>query len=194
LNARERTDGTTVPLPDQDRTLWDRAAVSRGLQWLERATSGDTISDYHLQAAIAAEHALTIDGATTNWHRIRHHYEQLMKRTSSPIVRLNHALAVARTDGAIAGLRLLDAVSTDARLVGHHLLPAMQAVLYQESGQPQAAAASTRVALDRARTLANRALLGARLAEFAPEITATLQERIDEYADADTVTPAQNRD
>ena len=176
LDARERFDGTTVPLSEQDRTLWDRSAVSRGMQWLSRAATGDNISDYHLQAAIAAEHALTIDGNATNWHRIRHHYQQLVDRTSSPIVRLNHALAVARTDGAMAGLQLLETLSTDARLIGHHLLPAMQAVLYQESGQHHAAAASTRIALDRARTLANRALLTARLAELAPEMTGTHEE------------------
>ena len=86
LNARERADGTAVPLMQQDRNRCERPAVSRGLHWLARAAAGDTISDYHLQAAIAAEHALTIDNAARNWRRIRHHYEQLMERTSSPIV------------------------------------------------------------------------------------------------------------
>ena len=176
------------------RNLWDRDSVSRGLQWLARAVSGDAISDYHLQAAIAAEHALTINGDATNWYRIRQYYEQLVHRTSSPIVRLNHALAVARTDGAMAGLQLLETLSTDSRLVGHHLLPAMQAVLYQESGQPQAAAASTRIALDRARALANRALLAARLAELAPEITGMHHDAVDEFAESVTLTPAQNSD
>ncbi|MEP6834061.1 MAG: DUF6596 domain-containing protein [Gemmatimonas sp.] len=171
LNARERANGIAIPLGEQDRNLWDRSAVSRGMSWLSRASSGDVISDYHLQAAIAAEHALTINGDATNWHRIRYLYEQLIERTPSPIVRLNHALAVARTDGARAGLELLNTLSAHPRLSHHHLLPAMHAVLYEELGQSAAATASTRVALGRARTLAGQALLAARLAELAPEIT-----------------------
>jgi RNA polymerase sigma-70 factor (ECF subfamily) len=171
LAARERVDGTTVPLAQQDRSLWDAAAVSRGFMWLSRASSGDAISDYHLQAAIAAEHAITINGAETNWPRIRLHYERLLARTDSPIVRLNHALAVARTDGACDALRLLEPLETDSRLAANHLLPAMQAVLFQEVGEYARATECTRIALTRARTLSDQALLAARLAELAPEIT-----------------------
>lgn len=171
LDAREREDGTTVPLDEQDRNLWDKRAISRGLEWLSRAAHGNEISDYHMQAAIAAEHAMTLNNVPTNWPRIRLFYEQLLQRTSSPVVRLNHALSVARTDGPLAGLALLSNLSSEPKLAGNHLLPAMQALLYRESGQSERAAASTRIALQRARTMADRALLSARLAELAPETT-----------------------
>lgn len=159
LDARERTDGTTIPLDAQNRDLWKRDAIARGMLWLARAATGDAVSDYHLQAAIAAEHAMTVDGAPTNWLRIRLHYEQLLQHNASPIVRLNHAFAVARTDGAAAAVALLHALQDDPRLKSNHLLPAMQAVLHTELRQTEAAAACTRLALQRVRTLADRALL-----------------------------------
>ena len=175
LDARERADGTTVPLDEQDRNLWDHPAISRGLSWLSRAAEGEVISDYHIQAAIAAEHAITINQTPTNWARIRLLYEQLLQRTTSPVVRLNHALAVARTDGARPALALLSVLQDEPKLAGNHLLPAMQAMLYSESGQYELAASSTRIALHRARTIADRALLTARLAALAPE-TADVHE------------------
>lgn len=159
LNARQRDDGTTIPLGEQDRRLWSREAISRGMYWFARAAHGDEISEYHLQAAIAAEHARTVNGSATNWGRIRAHYEQLLMRNVSPIVRMNHAYAVARTDGAAAALELLSALENEPRLAANHLLPAMQAVLLAELGRTVEAAASTRLALQRVRTLADRALL-----------------------------------
>lgn len=159
LSARQRADGRTVPLGEQDRSLWSREAISRGMLWFARAAQGDEISEYHLQAAIAAEHARTVDGSATNWERIRTHYEQLLARNMSPIVRMNHAYAVARTDGPSCALELLSALETEPRLAANHLLPAMQAVLLAELGRTVEAAASTRIALRRVRTLADRALL-----------------------------------
>jgi predicted RNA polymerase sigma factor len=159
LSARQRADGTTIPLHEQDRRLWNRDAIQRGMLWLARASSGNAISDYHLQAAIAAEHALTVDGGPTNWMRIRQHYEQLLAQNPSPTIRLNYAFAVARTDGAEAALTLLATLHQEPRLNSNHLLPAMQAFLYAELGQTTQAAAATRLALQRVRTLADRALL-----------------------------------
>lgn len=159
LSARQRADGRTVPLGEQDRSLWSRDAISRGMHWFARAAQGDEISEYHLQAAIAAEHARTFDGSATNWERIRTHYEHLLVRNMSPIVRMNHAYAVARTEGANTALQLLSALESEPRLAANHLLPAMQAVLLAELGRTVEAAASTRLALQRVRTFADRALL-----------------------------------
>lgn len=166
LQARQRADGTSIPLNQQDRSLWNREAIARGMWWLARASEGNNISEYHLQAAIAAEHAVTVDGAATNWPRIRFHYEQLLERSASPIVRLNHAFAVARTDGAESALKLLKELEDEPRLKTSHRLPAMQAFLYTELGDTTAAAASTRLALQRVRTLADRALLLERAQEL----------------------------
>lgn len=169
LMARERDDGTSVPLDHQNRALWDRSAIARGMTWFSRAMTGDEISDYHIQAAIAVEHARTLHNVPTNWVQIRHCYEQLLTRTPSPIVRLNHAWSVARTDGATAALALLETLSAELKLATNHLLPAMRAQLYRETGNVEQAAACTRIALQRVRTLADRALLTTRLAELAPE-------------------------
>ncbi len=162
FDAREDAAGVPVPLDRQDRTRWDRAAIARGFAWFDRSmTFSDAApSEYQLLAAIATVHATTVDGAATDWVQIRRLYELLLHVAPSPFVRLNHALAVARTDGAAAGLALLDGIAADGALRGYHLLPAMRASLLRELGDADGAAAATREAIALARTGAERRLLG----------------------------------
>ncbi len=96
--ARSRFDeaGEMVLLPDQDRTLWDRAAIAEGLEVLGRAAALDAPGPYQLQAAIAAVHAESPSWDRTDWRQIVILYDALLRLTDTPVVRLNRAVAVRR--------------------------------------------------------------------------------------------------
>ncbi len=107
--SRVGSDGEVVLLPDQDRSLWDKAGIQRGLAALERAQRlGGGAKPYALQAAIAACHLQARAAEETNWERIVLLYDALLRLNPSPIVALNRAVAVGMADGPKAGLEALD--------------------------------------------------------------------------------------
>ena len=114
-HARIR-DGELVLLPDQDRSLWVRPEIDEAIALLVPHAHAPP-APYLLQALIAAEHALTVTAAETDWPRIAERYAELEALTGSPVVRLNRAVAVAEADGPLAGLALLDGV----HVPGHRL-------------------------------------------------------------------------
>jgi len=119
LAARRSANGAPVLLEDQDRRLWDRLFISRGLASLERAGELGG-GPYTLQAEIAACHARAVDAASTHWRRIAALYTVLRHLTPSPVLDLNHAVAVGRVEGPAAGLARLDAL--DAHVLGRYPL------------------------------------------------------------------------
>ncbi len=114
---------------------------------LAAAAEGETISDYHLQAGIAACHCLAPDAASTDWERILRHYDQLHRRNPSPIIALNRAVAVAHVHGAQAGLAALDEMPRRELIESHHLYHAVAGELQQQLGEHEEAAESFRRAL-----------------------------------------------
>ena len=90
--ARLDAQGDLFLLADQDRGLWDRARISEGLRRLDRSAAGDRITEYHLEAAIAAAHATAPDFASTDWRFIVHQYDQLYALNPSPVIALNRAV------------------------------------------------------------------------------------------------------
>lgn len=164
-DARTADDGTLVLLADQDRSRWDRAAIAEALGLLDELGPADgQAEEYRLQALIAAEHAVAATAEATRWDVVGRLYARLEELTGSPVVRLARAVAVAETDGAEAGLVLLDGLA-DA-LPRSHRLPAVRGELLARTGDRVAAAAELRVALDRATNDAERAHLAARLADL----------------------------
>jgi len=145
--ARQDEHGGLLRLDDQDRSQWDQSLIDQGLVHLAAAAHGDDVSDYHLQAGIAACHCLAPDSASTDWERILRHYDQLHKRNPSPIVALNRAVAVAHVYGAQAALDAIDAIPRRERIESHHLFHAVVGELQQQLGNHQAAADSFRRAL-----------------------------------------------
>ena len=164
LAARE--DGTTglVLLEDQDRRRWDAGAVARGLGHLDRAASGDSLTTYHLEAGIAACHAVAPSVGETDWARILELYDQLVARAPTPIVLLNRAVALAMVEGPERGLESLERLADRSRLRGYPLLPATRAELLARAGKPDAAAAAYREALAATRSGVQRRFLEGRLA------------------------------
>jgi RNA polymerase sigma factor (sigma-70 family) len=103
-------DGRLVPLAEQDRSRWDRTLIAEGVAILQRALARDRLGEYQTQAAIAALHADARSAAETDWVQIVEWYDELLRLTDSPIVRLNRAVAVGQADGPQAGLAELAAV------------------------------------------------------------------------------------
>lgn len=105
--ARTRPDGALVPLAEQDRALWRRDLIAEGVDILQTALARDRLGEYQAQAAIAALHADAQTVGETDWVQIVEWYDELVRLTDSPVVRLNRAVAVGEADGPHAGLAAL---------------------------------------------------------------------------------------
>ncbi len=132
--ARSTEDGDLILLEDQDRGLWNRGMIAEGLLWASRALSVESVGPYAIQAAIAREHAIAASSAETNWSRVVSWYDLLKQAAPSPIIDLNRAVAVAMSDGAQAGLNLIDQLLADGELAHFHLAHAARADLLRRVG------------------------------------------------------------
>jgi len=147
-NARVTGDGDLVRLEDQDRGLWDRDEIREGLALTESALREGGPGNYALQAAIAAVHAEAARPEDTDWRQIAGLYGELLARFPTPIVALNHAVAMAEVHGPEEGLRRLDDLDGRGELSAYHLLPAARAQLLARLGRRAEAAQSWRRALE----------------------------------------------
>lgn len=162
--ARVDSDGTLFLLRDQDRRKWDHALIGEGMRALDRASTGDRLTAFHLEAGIAACHAAAASWASTDWRQILKLYDELLALTGSPVVAMNRAVVVSRIDGALSGLAALDAIERLDALERYPLLPAIKAELWVEAGDVDRAAVCYRAALDRSRSEPERRWLTSRLA------------------------------
>ena len=165
LPARVDAGADLLRLAEQDRALWDRALIARGLRHLDAAAAGDLVTVYHLEAGIAACHAVAQRYEDTNWAGIVDLYDSLASVKPTPIVWLNRAIAVSRLEGPRAGLVALDSIADDPLLARYYLLPAAIAELSMEIGDLGRAAASFQAALGRECSEPERRFLERRLRE-----------------------------
>jgi RNA polymerase sigma factor (sigma-70 family) len=133
--ARTRADGSLVPLAEQDRTLWDTGLIAEGIEVLQTALARDRLGEFQAQAAIAALHADARSAEETDWVQIVEWYDELVRLTESPVVRLNRAVAVGEADGPRAGLAAL--AELEPSLPRH---TAVAAYLHERDGDQVAAA------------------------------------------------------
>ena len=172
LNASRtaaRTDpaGEPILLLDQDRALWDRAQIQRGMRSLARAEErGGAGGFYTLQAAIVACHARAARAAETDWLRIALLYAELSAVTRSPIVELNRAIAVGMAEGPASGLVILDRIADAPELKGYHLLPSVSGDLLRRLGRHEEARAAFEAAAALAGNKRERELLLKRAREM----------------------------
>ncbi|MEO0652012.1 MAG: DUF6596 domain-containing protein, partial [Planctomycetota bacterium] len=146
--ARMDESGASVPLEEQDRSLYDRRAVAEAEAALRYATALDDPGPYQIEAAIACAHATAPDAASTDWPRIVELYAALAAITGSAVVELNHAAALGMRDGPDAGLALIDALAArEPRLDRAPVLHATRADLERRAGQPVRARAAYRRAI-----------------------------------------------
>ncbi|HMH94332.1 MAG TPA: DUF6596 domain-containing protein [Streptosporangiaceae bacterium] len=140
IPARSGPSGEPVLLLDQDRARWDRLLINRGLAALERAEQlGGAEGPYALQAAIAACHARAFRPEDTDWPRIAALYAVLARRSPSPVVELNRAVAVSMAYGPQAGLDLVDELTAEPSLRSYHLLPSVRGDLLLKLGRAEEA-------------------------------------------------------
>ena len=166
--ARFSADGEVVLLEDQDRSLWDRAAIGEGLV-LARSALLEGDGWYVLQAALAAQHARATTAADTDWALMVHLYDRLLAIRPSPVVALNRAVAVAVRSGPEAGLAALDEIGRPAELAGSHVLDAVRGELLRRAGRLHEAADALRAARSLVRSPAHARLLDRRLADLTAE-------------------------
>ena len=171
-SARLDVAGDLVTLEDQDRSLWDAAEISEGVAILEAALRRRRPGPYQIQAAIAACHATASAADLTDWAQIAALYERLVSFLPTPVVELNHAVAVGMAVGPLAGLELVEGLEASGALAGYHLLPATRADFLRRLGRASEAAAAYAEALELVSTDAERRFLTRRLAEVTTETLA----------------------
>lgn len=142
LPARLDDDGEATLLAEQDRTLWDRALIMRGFARLAAGATGEALSEYHLLAGIAAEHARAETFAATDWKQIRGYYDLLVGVAPTPLHRLNRAVAIAMAETPQAGLAALDALTGDPMLERYHLFHTTRGEFRRRAGDATGAGAA----------------------------------------------------
>jgi RNA polymerase sigma-70 factor, ECF subfamily len=174
--AREATEGgalVLVPLGEQDRTRWDRAAIAEASRLLASAAAGAAAAGdeppgpYQLQAAIASVHANAARPEDTRWDDIAGLYDGLVAVAPTPVFRLNRAVAYGETAGPAEALGQIDAVGGLAGMAGFHLFHATRADMLRRLDRPEEAEAAYRKALTLATNPAERSYLQRRIAECA---------------------------
>jgi RNA polymerase sigma factor (sigma-70 family) len=164
--ARTGPDDSLVPLAEQERALWNREFIEEGLALITRTLAAAPIGPYQLQAAIAAVHAEAKRAEDTDWPQILALYELLERISPSPVVTLNHAVAVAMVRGPEAGLELLETLDTDGPIATHHRLDAVRAHLLEMAGDRVGARAGYRAAARRTTSLPEQRYLEAQAARL----------------------------
>jgi len=163
--TRTGAGGRLLPLSEQDRSRWDRAAVAEAHTLVTGALRGGDPGRFALQAAIAALHATAPTYEDTDWDQILVVYDELAKVWPSPVVALNRAVAVAMVRGPAAALAEVTALEQDPRLAGYHYLPAVKADLLRRLGRHAAAAEAYERAIALTDNDAERAFLTDRRTE-----------------------------
>lgn len=148
LPARQDKDGMPVLLADQDRGRWHKGLIAAGFRHLKASMAGTSETRWHLEAAIAAAHALAPTWAATDWSHIMTLYDRLIRLSPGPVTLLNRAVALAERDGPAAGLAALAPLEGDGMIARYPLFAVTRAAFLERSGERALAAAQLRQALD----------------------------------------------
>ena len=151
---------------EQDRNLWNAAQITEGVALVTTALARGPAGPYQLQAAIAAVHDEAPAADATDWPQIMALYELLLQLSDNPVVRLNHAVAVAMVRGPRAGLELLARLGADERMSEGHQLHAVRAHLLELAGARDAARDAYLTAASRTSNLPQQRYLHARAARL----------------------------
>jgi RNA polymerase sigma-70 factor (ECF subfamily) len=166
--ARTNAAGDIVLLDEQDRSLWDQQQIAEGLQLVDEALQRrGRVSAYAVQAAIAALHARAPSKESTDWAQIVGLYEVLLRLQPTPIVELNHAVAVSMVDGPARALDLVDSLAAHRSFSDHHLLLAVRADLLRRLGRMDEALAAYRAAHAAAQLEPEQRFFARRIAELS---------------------------
>jgi RNA polymerase sigma factor (sigma-70 family) len=171
IPSRVDVDGNLLRLQDQDRNLWDRSMIARGMFHLAHSAEGNEITEYHVQAGISACHCEAPNYESTNWGQILVLYDRLMRFDNSPVVALNRAVAVANVRGPKAGLEAVAAIENRDKLESYYLLYAVLGEFESQMNDPLAAAGYFRKSLKLAEMKSEQVFLSKRLQECEAQLT-----------------------
>lgn len=166
-SARTSPDGELVLLDDQDRSRWDAGLIAEGCALVERALTTRRVGPYCLQAAIAAVHAEAPSSAETDWEQIVGLYDVLLRAVPSPVIELNRAVAVAKRDGALPGLQLIEGILARGELQDYHLAHSARAEFCRQLGRVEEARSAYLRALELTRQEPERRFIEARLNQLS---------------------------
>jgi RNA polymerase sigma-70 factor (ECF subfamily) len=156
-----------MTLAEQDRAHWDQDMLAEGMRRLDRSAAGETISPYHLEAAIAAVHSAAPTFEATNWRRLVELYNELLAMRNTPVVALNRAVAVAMAEGPAAGIRAVESIADHHSLRDYLPLASTLGELWLRSGDRTRAAEHFRRALNLPGTTPEKRLLLKKLEQCA---------------------------
>ena len=162
--ARLDASGELRALFEQDRSLWDRTLIDEGCRLLELSACGETLSEYHVEAAIAAVHTRARSREDTNWRMIVGLYDTLLTLRPSPVIALSRAIAIAEDAGPEKGIEAIAAIEDKARLAAYPFYFAALGELELRCGRATEAAEHLRAAFERARNATERGFLERRIA------------------------------
>ncbi len=164
LPGRLDAAGELSSLSEQDRSRWDRALIEKGSELLDASATGEHLSEYHVEAAIALVHARAPSVAATDWSEVVRLYDILMKVRPSPIIALNRAIAIAQAEGPARGLAAIREIQQSERLGAYPFYHAALGDLEAKCGAPESAVQHFREALALAHNPAERRYLQRRIA------------------------------
>jgi RNA polymerase sigma-70 factor, ECF subfamily len=166
-DARVNHAGELVPLEEQDRSLWHRGQIYEGLQLVEQALRKGCVGPFQLQAAIAAVHAEARTPGETDWRQIAALYGELGRRHPSPVVCLNHAVAIAMSEGLERGLTLIDQLGSRDELESYYLYHSARADILRRLRRRDEALQEYRRAIDLTTNAVEQQYLRRRMSEIA---------------------------
>jgi RNA polymerase sigma-70 factor (ECF subfamily) len=172
IPARLDGEGNLLRLKEQNRSQWDQAMIARGLFHFAQSAAGEEITEYHLEAAIAASHCAAKDYASTDWRQILQMYDRLMEFNDSPVVALNRAVALAEVHGPTAGIAAVHEIQNLPSLESYHLLHAVLGDFESRLHHAEAAAAHFRKSLQLAQIKSEQSFLSKRLQACQDQIQA----------------------
>jgi RNA polymerase sigma-70 factor (ECF subfamily) len=154
--------GNLLLLKEQDRTRWDQPMIARGMFHLAQSAAGDKISEYHLQAGVAACHCAAKDYTSTDWQQILSLYDRLVEGDGSPVIALNRAVVIGNVHGPRAGMDAVAKIPGREKLDSYYLLYAVLGEFEAQLNDPLAAAGYFRKAMQLAETRSEQQFLGKR--------------------------------
>jgi RNA polymerase sigma-70 factor (ECF subfamily) len=166
FKARQDSEGHLLTLEEQDRSLWDGQLTTIGLSHLQEALQSDSISPYHILAAISAGHSLAPDYNATDWNRILSLYDSLIALDNSPVICLNRAIAVAHVNGPREALIELEKINDNPAMDRYYLFHSTKAEFLTRAGEQASAAIALEHAIRLAPLSSIKELLAKRLARL----------------------------
>lgn len=164
--ARTNSRGDLVLLEDQDRSKWDKAQINEGIAIVRELLTHSEVGPYTIQAAISAVHAEATHAEATDWAQIVTLYDLLLQAVPSPVVALNRAVALAKRDGPLAGLEVVDELLGKGELKDYHLAYAARADFCRRLGRKAEALSTYKKALDLAKQEPEQRFLERRIEEL----------------------------